>query len=679
MISLEGVQRKYPTRHGSITVLRDVNFKIQPGEKVGIVGRNGAGKSTMIRLISGAEKPNAGRVTRSMSVSWPLAFGGGFQGTLTGLDNLRFICRIYGDDWRKHVDYVQDFTELGRFLNEPLNSYSSGMRSRLAFALSMVIDFDCFLIDEIMAVGDHRFHERCHIELFEKRAHHAMVFVSHDAGFVRQMCSRASVLEDGYLHNFDELDEAFAFYYRPPAALIAPNLLLEAPLENEKLDLATLLFGADHAVESGLRDGVGIRFAEWLLGHPLTSNAAVARHRLDKVLTKEEYQLFSTALGGQLQDDFAGRSLHSAMAALAESRKTCPVSQGFLMAFEASLPMEGDDGLWHRMSFEGGSIRKAASFLHAATGRELPVRLDFHRPATENHILNELAEFTMHPDGVTCRLQLCMTQNYAPRMYATYPYLLPYFAESSLSGQFGLSLGDEGLPERVLSFCSVIPNFLLPDPLFIATGGYNAERGPFGEAPPWQDRQKLAYWRGTDTGAFRYKDLPEAPRVIVTTLSRSHPHLIDAKLTQVELRQGWEWKKQYYEDNDLMGNADPQSKILDYQYQIDIDGNTNSWSGLFLKLLTGAPVLKLASDLGFSQWFYDRLVPWVNFVPINANADDLIDKLEWLHRNPAEAMKIGQAGRELALSISYDNALAEAKETIARIVALNDRVYYKTL
>lgn len=227
MISLEGVQRKYPTRHGNITVLKDVNFKIQPGEKVGIVGRNGAGKSTMIRLISGAEKPNAGRVTRTMSVSWPLAFGGGFQGTLTGLDNLRFICRIYGDDWRKHVDYVQDFTELDRFLYEPVKTYSSGMRSRLAFALSMVIDFDCFLIDEIMAVGDHRFHERCHIELFEKRAHHAMVFVSHDPNFIRSMCSRASVLEGGYLHNFDDLDQAFSYYHREPAALMAPNLLLE--------------------------------------------------------------------------------------------------------------------------------------------------------------------------------------------------------------------------------------------------------------------------------------------------------------------------------------------------------------------------------------------------------------------------------------------------------------------
>lgn len=213
MIKLEHIQHRYRTRHGQITVLKDVNFLINPGEKVGIIGKNGAGKSTLIRLISGAEHPAAGKITRNMSVSWPLAFAGGFQGSLTGLDNLRFICRIYGKDWHNHVDFIQEFTDLGQFLREPLSTYSSGMRSRLAFALSMVIDFDCFLIDEVMAVGDHRFHEKCHIELFEKRAHHAMIFVSHDPNFVRSNCERLSVLEDGILHNFDDLDEAFHFYY----------------------------------------------------------------------------------------------------------------------------------------------------------------------------------------------------------------------------------------------------------------------------------------------------------------------------------------------------------------------------------------------------------------------------------------------------------------------------------
>ena len=128
-----------------------------------------------------------------MSVSWPLAFGGAFQGSLTGIDNLRFICRIYGvDPRRQDRASSRNFSELGLYLREPVKSYSSGMRARLAFAISMVIEFDCFLIDEIIAVGDARFHEKCHHELFERRGDRAMIIVSHDAGYIRQHCTRAS-------------------------------------------------------------------------------------------------------------------------------------------------------------------------------------------------------------------------------------------------------------------------------------------------------------------------------------------------------------------------------------------------------------------------------------------------------------------------------------------------------
>lgn len=212
MIELKGVTRSYATTHGRSTILRNVDFRIDRGEHVGILGRNGAGKSTMIRLLSGAEQPDCGTMTRTMSVSWPLAFSGGFQGALTGLDNLRFVCRIYAQDWRDHLDFVEDFTELGKYFREPVNTYSSGMMSRLAFALSMVVNFDCFLIDEIMAVGDHRFHHKCHVELFEKRADHAKVIVSHDPNYMKDHCTRVSVIKDGTMYNFDKVDEAFAFY-----------------------------------------------------------------------------------------------------------------------------------------------------------------------------------------------------------------------------------------------------------------------------------------------------------------------------------------------------------------------------------------------------------------------------------------------------------------------------------
>src|SRR6266404_3033674 len=169
MIAIEDVSKAYYTRQGPHVVLDKVNLKIENGQKVGILGRNGAGKSTLIRLISGAEYPTSGRIRRLMAVSWPLAFGGAFHNNLTGFDNLRFICRVYGVEYTSVVPFIEEFTELGLYLREPVVHYSEGMRARLAFALSLAIEFDCFLIDEIISVGDVRFHEKCRVELFEKR------------------------------------------------------------------------------------------------------------------------------------------------------------------------------------------------------------------------------------------------------------------------------------------------------------------------------------------------------------------------------------------------------------------------------------------------------------------------------------------------------------------------------
>lgn len=212
MIRFQNVKKHYHTRHGINRVLKNANLTIRPGEKVGILGRNGAGKSTTIRLLSGAELPTAGLIERKMSVSWPIAFGGAFQGALTGRDNTKCICRIYGRDIGEAIDYVREFSELGRYFDEPVGNYSSGMAARLAFALSMSIEFDCFLIDEVMHVGDQRFHEKCQIELYEKRADRSHVIVSHDEGFVRAHCERAYVLRDGELSYFDDVEEAIDFH-----------------------------------------------------------------------------------------------------------------------------------------------------------------------------------------------------------------------------------------------------------------------------------------------------------------------------------------------------------------------------------------------------------------------------------------------------------------------------------
>lgn len=225
MISIENVSKSYHTRHGQRTVLDRINLRLERGRNIGILGRNGAGKSTLIRLLSGAEEPTSGRIHRGMSVSWPLAFTGAFQTHLTGLDNLKFVCRIYGVDWKPLVPFVEEFTELGLYLREPVLHYSVGMTMRLAFALSMAIEFDCFLIDEGLSVGDSRFGDRCHVELFQKRKDRAFILVSHDPNIIKAYCERACVLHQGRLHEFDTVDEAYAFY--ESALVPAPTVVFD--------------------------------------------------------------------------------------------------------------------------------------------------------------------------------------------------------------------------------------------------------------------------------------------------------------------------------------------------------------------------------------------------------------------------------------------------------------------
>ncbi len=212
MITLRNVSKTYPTRQGPRQVLKDISLSIGMGEKIGIVGGNGAGKSTLIRLIGGVERPTSGYIERGMTVSWPLAFSGGFQGSLTGVDNLRFLCRIYDADADRALPLVEDFAELGHYLREPVSSYSTGMRSRLAFALSMAIEFDCYLIDETLAVGDERFKKKAGIELFEKRADRAMLIVSHMPNHIKKHCNTFCVLDRGRIERFDRAEDAYEHY-----------------------------------------------------------------------------------------------------------------------------------------------------------------------------------------------------------------------------------------------------------------------------------------------------------------------------------------------------------------------------------------------------------------------------------------------------------------------------------
>lgn len=206
------IGKTYMTPAGPKQVLHDINFSVQPGQKVAVLGRNGAGKSTLVKIIGGVERPSQGHIRRTMSMSWPLAFSGGFEAAMTGYDNIRFIARVYNHPIRELIDKVDDFAELGSNLLQPMKHYSSGMRARLAFALTLAIDFDCYLIDEVIAVGDQRFHQKCHDMLFKERAGAAMILVSHDVGIIKDYCSSALVLKGGFGRTFNDVDLAVSIY-----------------------------------------------------------------------------------------------------------------------------------------------------------------------------------------------------------------------------------------------------------------------------------------------------------------------------------------------------------------------------------------------------------------------------------------------------------------------------------
>ena len=218
MIELINITKQYVVGRKKKTVLRDVNACIRPGRNLGILGQNGAGKSTMLRLIGGAELPTKGQIKRAGKVSWPIGFGGGFHGSLSGRENLNFICRIYDIPVQKVREFVEDFSGLGDYMNMPVNTYSSGMKAKLAFGLSMAIDFDFYLIDEVTAVGDANFQKKSKDE-FEKRKDHAtLLVVSHNIKTIKEHCEDVAVLHEGQLRFFDDMDEGIAFYENLPAA-----------------------------------------------------------------------------------------------------------------------------------------------------------------------------------------------------------------------------------------------------------------------------------------------------------------------------------------------------------------------------------------------------------------------------------------------------------------------------
>ena len=209
MIAFESVRKTYPTRAGRRVILDNLDMVLDATVSLGILGLNGAGKSTLLRLVSGMELPDRGRIRRHVRVSFPLGYSGSFVATLSGRENVSFIARIYGLDPPSLTGFVDDFAELGRYFDEPVRTYSSGMRARLGFAVSIGIDFDLYLIDEATAAGDARFAARCESALAERRQNRRFMMVSHQRGQLSSFCQAGAVLHNGQLRVFSTLDEAY--------------------------------------------------------------------------------------------------------------------------------------------------------------------------------------------------------------------------------------------------------------------------------------------------------------------------------------------------------------------------------------------------------------------------------------------------------------------------------------
>ena len=208
MITFDGVSKAYRTREGYKTIVRDVSCEIPDGCNLGILGINGAGKSTVMRMIAGVEHPDRGRIRRTARVSFPLGFSGTFAGSLSGRENAIFLARVYGADTKYVIDYTNDFSELGDYFDMPVKTYSSGMMARLAFGVSIAIDFDVYLVDEITGVGDARVQARCKDVLTERFRHSDVIMISHDPGTLQQYCNCGAVLIDGQMYFFDSIEEA---------------------------------------------------------------------------------------------------------------------------------------------------------------------------------------------------------------------------------------------------------------------------------------------------------------------------------------------------------------------------------------------------------------------------------------------------------------------------------------
>ena len=212
MIRFEHLTKSYPTPWGRKVVIDDLSLELPSGKALGLLGRNGAGKSTLMQIVAGTLPPDSGRVISDGTISWPIGLGGALHPDMTGAQNVRFIARIYGIDSDSLCAFVRDFAELGAHFHMPLRSYSSGMRSRLAFGASMGIPFDTYLVDEVTSVGDASFRAKSKAIFRERMKTSGAIMVSHNMKELQEFCDAGLVLENGRMYYFEDLQEAIALH-----------------------------------------------------------------------------------------------------------------------------------------------------------------------------------------------------------------------------------------------------------------------------------------------------------------------------------------------------------------------------------------------------------------------------------------------------------------------------------
>ena len=215
MIELQNVTKYFRTTKGKKYILKDVSFSIPSDVNVGILGKNGAGKSTLMKMLGQIEFPSHGKIISDKTFSWVMGVGGGFQNNMTGRANVKFVCRIYGkskEEINRAIEFVKEFSELEDYFEMPIRTYSSGMKSRLTFGLSLAFDFDYLLIDETLSVGDARFRKKSKEALMKKIESCSVLLVSHDMGTLRDICDVGIVSNDAQLHFFDDINDAIKMY-----------------------------------------------------------------------------------------------------------------------------------------------------------------------------------------------------------------------------------------------------------------------------------------------------------------------------------------------------------------------------------------------------------------------------------------------------------------------------------